>query len=232
MIELQSVSKTFGGRAQPVVALDEVTFTVRPGEFVAIQGPSGSGKSSLLNILGCLDHPSSGTYLLESIDVAQLNDRSLSRLRSQKIGFVFQSFNLLPRGTALENVEIPMIYRQEAFDRARARAALRQVGLEQRANHFPNELSGGEQQRVAIARALVNDPVLILADEPTGNLDPASAAGILAVLETLHRGGRTIIIVTHDESIAARARRRILIRGGRIVRDEIVDGEVNAHAAP
>jgi putative ABC transport system ATP-binding protein len=214
MIEVSCVSRVYDRRPEPVNALRGVSLTIGRGEFVAIRGPSGSGKSSLMNILGCLDRPTAGTYRLDGTDVAALDDRALSRLRSRKIGFVFQSFNLLPRATALENVEVPMIYSDAPFDRSRARGALEHVGLAHRASHFPSELSGGEQQRVAIARALVNDPILILADEPTGNLDAAAANSVIVLLESLHTEGKTIIIVTHDAEVAARTGRQVVIRGG------------------
>ena len=220
MIEAENISKTYPrGEAGTVEALQAISFQIDPGEFVAVRGASGSGKSTLLNILGCLDQPSSGSYRLDGEDVANYGDKQLSRLRNAKIGFVFQSFNLLPRTTALENVEIPMVYRDGRVDRPRAFSALRRVGLAARAHHFATQLSGGEQQRVAIARALINSPALILADEPTGNLDVNAGREIMRLLEDLHEEGRTIVLVTHDDAIAASASREIRLRGGKIILD-------------
>ncbi len=221
MIEVDALSKTHqrAGAAE-VHALRGVSFRIRAGEFVTIRGASGSGKSSLLNILGCLDRPTSGAYRLAGEDVSSRTDRELARIRNRRIGFVFQSFNLLARTTALENVEIPMIYRDGRVDRKKARAALDRVGLSGRYGHYSSELSGGEQQRVALARALINDPALILADEPTGNLDEASGSEVMAILKELHREGRTILLVTHDNTIAAHAQREILLRGGQMVSGE------------
>ena len=214
MIHLSHVSKTHRrGDGTPVIALKDASIEVAAGEFVTIRGPSGSGKSSLLNIVGCLDRPTSGVYQLDGLDVSDYPDHKLSRIRSRKIGFVFQSFNLLPRTTALENVEMPMVYAGR-IDRRRALAALERVGLKQRAGHYATELSGGEQQRVAIARALINDPPLILADEPTGNLDSAAAAEVMRILSELNADGRTIVLVTHDDSVAAHANRELLLRDG------------------
>jgi putative ABC transport system ATP-binding protein len=189
---------------------------VETHEFLAIRGPSGSGKSTLLNILGCLDVPTSGTYCLLGEDVSQYSDRELSRIRANRIGFIFQSFNLLPGTTALENIELPMIYAKGKLDRKKASGLLERVGLLDRANHFGKELSGGQQQRVAVARALVNDPLLILADEPTGNLDTAASQDIMNLLRELNQEGGTIILVTHDDSIAAYAKRQIFLRDGTI----------------
>jgi putative ABC transport system ATP-binding protein len=215
MIHLSHVSKTHRrGDGTPVVALKDASIEVAAGEFVTIRGPSGSGKSSLLNIVGCLDRPTSGVYELDGLDVSDYPDRKLSRIRSRKIGFVFQSFNLLPRTTALENVEMPMVYAGGRIDRRRALAALERVGLKQRASHYSTELSGGEQQRVAIARALINDPPLILADEPTGNLDSAAAEEVMRILSELNADGRTIVLVTHDDSVAAHAKRELLLKDG------------------
>jgi len=220
MIEAEDISKTYprddGGAVE---ALKKVSFQIAPGEFVAVRGASGSGKSTLLNLVCCLDRPSSGSYRLGGEDVAQYSDKQLSRIRNARIGFVFQSFNLLPRTTALENVEIPMVYRDGRVDRRRAISALERVGLAARANHFATELSGGEQQRVAIARALINTPALILADEPTGNLDLDAGRDVMRLLEDLHDEGRTILLVSHDDAIAAYASREILLRDGAIVSD-------------
>jgi len=220
MVEVSRVSKTYRrGDGTPVAALREVTFSIAAGEFVTIRGASGSGKSSLLNIIGCLDTPTSGTYRLAGEDVCTYTDKERSKVRCRRIGFVFQSFNLLPRTTAVENVEIPMVYGGGWVDRAKALATLRRVGLGERAQHFATELSGGEQQRVAIARALVNDPPLLLADEPTGNLDSVAGESIMQLLTTLHRDGRTIILVTHDEHVASYASRELVLRDGQLVSD-------------
>jgi putative ABC transport system ATP-binding protein len=220
MIEIIRVSKIYKrGDGTPVPALRDVSFAIQAGEFVTVRGASGSGKSSLLNIMGCLDTPSTGTYRLTGADVSAYSDKERSRVRCRKIGFVFQSFNLLPRTTALENVEIPMVYSGGRVDRAKARAILERVGLADRAHHFATELSGGEQQRVAIARALMNDPPLLLADEPTGNLDSAAGESIMQLLTALHEDGRTIILVTHDEHVASYASRELLVRDGALVSD-------------
>src|SRR5580765_6321419 len=220
MIEAENISKTYSrGAAGKVEALKVISFQIASGEFVAVRGASGSGKSTLLNILGCLDRPSSGSYSLDGEDVARYKDRQLSRIRNAKIGFIFQSFNLLARTTALENVEIPMVYRDGQVDRRRALSALERVGLRDRAHHFATELSGGEQQRVAIARALINNPALILADEPTGNLDMNVGREVMALLDDLHGEGRTILMVTHDDAIAAYASREITLQDGTIVSD-------------
>lgn len=220
MIEVEGISKSYlGGESGPVHALRAVTFQIAPGEFVCVRGASGSGKSTLLNILGCLDRPSSGMYRLNGEDVADYSDRKLSRIRNAKIGFIFQSFNLLPRTTALENVEIPMVYRDGHVDRQGALLALGRVGLAKRAHHFSTELSGGEQQRVAIARALINHPTLILADEPTGNLDANAGREVMTLLQQLHREGRTILLVTHDDAVASYASRELLLRDGVVVSD-------------
>jgi putative ABC transport system ATP-binding protein len=220
MIETENLSKIYSrGEAGTVEALKAISFQIVPGEFVAVRGASGSGKSTLLNILGCLDQPSSGKYKFDGEDVARYADKQLSSIRNAKIGFIFQSFNLLPRTTALENVEIPMVYRDGRVDRRCALAALERVGLAARAHHFAMELSGGEQQRVAIARALINTPALILADEPTGNLDLNAGREVMHLLEELHHEGRTILLVTHDDSIAAYASREIVLRDGEIISD-------------
>ena len=220
MIEAENISKIyFRGKAGTVEALKTISLKIVPGEFVAVRGASGSGKSTLLNILGCLDQPSSGSYRLDGEDVAKYGDKQLSRIRNAKIGFIFQSFNLLPRTTALENVEIPMVYRDGAVDRRRALSALERVGLAARAHHFVTELSGGEQQRVAVARALINNPALILADEPTGNLDLNSGREVMQLLGDLHNEGRTILLVTHDDAIAASASREIQLCDGKVISD-------------
>jgi putative ABC transport system ATP-binding protein len=220
MLDITHVSKTYQrGDGAPVAALRDVSFQIDAGEFVTVRGTSGSGKSSLLNIIGCLDTPTTGTYRLEGEDVSAYSDKRRSRMRCRKIGFVFQSFNLLPRTTALENVEIPMVYSGGPVDRAKALRTLQRVGLADRAHHFATELSGGEQQRVAIARALMNDPPLLLADEPTGNLDSASGGSIMELLTALHRDGRTIILVTHDEQVASYALRELILRDGVLVSD-------------
>jgi putative ABC transport system ATP-binding protein len=221
LIHLENIIKTYDSGENAVQALKGVNLGIGSGELVSIVGPSGSGKSTLMHILGCLDTPTEGRYWLDGQDVAEMSSRALARIRNQKIGFVFQTFNLLPRATIWKNVELPLLYagagrgeRQE-----RAMAALKRVGLDHRAKHRPNELSGGQRQRVAIARALVNDPSLILADEPTGNLDTRTGSEIIAIFEELSANGQTVIIVTHDPGIAARTQRRI-----KIVDGEIVDG--------
>jgi putative ABC transport system ATP-binding protein len=229
MIEVKQVSKTHRrGNGAPVHALREVSLRIEAGEFVAVRGASGSGKSSLLNIVGCLDRPTEGSYRLRGEDVASCSDRHLARIRNQSIGFVFQSFNLLARTTAVENVEVPMIYRDGHVDRRKALAALDRVGLRGRAYHFSSELSGGEQQRVALARALINDPPLILADEPTGNLDQVAGNEVMGVLRGLHGEGRTILLITHDDAVAAHAGREILLKDGQVFSDRLMSREVQA----
>lgn len=219
MIQVEEISKSYSRGSGVVEALRGITFQIAPGEFVCVRGSSGSGKSTLLNILGCLDRPSCGKYRLNGDDVATRSDKQLSRIRNAKIGFIFQSFNLLPRTTALENVEIPMVYRDGRIDRKRALAALERVGLAERARHYASELSGGEQQRVAVARALINDPALILADEPTGNLDINAGGEVMRLLQDLNREGRTIMLVTHDDSVAGYASRELLLSDGSLVSD-------------
>ncbi len=222
MIELTAVTRSYAMGGSEVRALAGVDLTVAGGEFVAITGPSGSGKSSLLNLLGCLDRPSSGHYRLDGEAVATLDDERVSDLRSRKIGFVFQSFFLLPRLTVLENVLLPLRYARAADPGAagRARQLLERVGLSDRLGHRPNELSGGQQQRAAIARALIRKPRLLLADEPTGNLDSKSTADVLKLFEELHGEGQTIVLVTHDADVAARAPRHVRLRDGRIDGDD------------
>jgi putative ABC transport system ATP-binding protein len=221
-IDLQRITKTYKSGTLEVPALQGIDLRIERGEYVAIMGPSGSGKSTLMNILGCLDRPTSGAYRLDGEDVSYLDDNALAGIRLRKLGFVFQGFNLLARTDALKNVALPLFYAGVgARERnARAMATLTEVGLADRANHKPSELSGGQQQRVAIARALVNDPAVLLADEPTGNLDTKTSADIMALIDQLHAGGRTIIMVTHDENIARNARRLVRLLDGRIVADE------------
>ena len=207
---------------QVVHALRGVSFEIPQGDFVAIMGPSGSGKSTLLNLLGCLDRPTSGQYFLGDVDVSQLRDAELSEIRASRIGFVFQSYNLIPQLTVLENIEVPLYYRGRitAADRRRCRELAQRVGLGDRLNHRPAQLSGGQQQRAAIARSLANDPYFILADEPTGNLDSVTTQSILDLLEELNREGKTIIMVTHEQEVAARARRIIRLRDGKVQSDQ------------
>ncbi len=222
MLVLRDVSKVYGHGEAAVWALRGVSLEIGDGEFVAIMGPSGSGKSTLMNILGCLDVPTTGSYLLDGVEVAGLTDDELAVIRNRKIGFVFQSFNLLPRLSAVEQVEVPLAYARVPMRerRCRAIAALEAVGLGERLHHKPTELSGGQQQRVAIARALVTQPSIILADEPTGNLDSRSSAEIMAIFERLHADGITLVYITHEAEIAAHAQRVITMRDGRIVADE------------
>ena len=223
LIRLENLVKIYDTGAIKVLGLKKINLTIRRGEFVAIMGQSGSGKSTLMNILGCLDRPTMGHYYLDGIDTAALTPNQLSEVRNRKIGFVFQSFNLIPRTSALRNVELPMTYAHRLSKkerRERAMALLEQVGLGARAEHMPNELSGGQRQRVAIARALSNEPPLILADEPTGNLDTASSVEIMELFSRLHEGGATVVVVTHEEDIAAFTERIIRFRDGQIISDK------------
>ena len=224
MIEIESITKTYGSGNVATPVLEGISFRVKAGEYVAIMGASGTGKTTLMNILGLLDRPTAGEYRLEGTDVASLDDEALSHLRNQRIGFVFQQFHLLERTTALRNVMLPLIYAEEYPEDAeeRARRALEAVGLADRTHHSPGELSGGEQQRVAIARALINDPHVLLADEPTGNLDSTSGTEVLAIFKRLHEQGRTIVVVTHDAYVAEHADRIIVIKDRRIVADRAV----------
>ena len=220
MIELANVTKLYRIGTIDVTALAGVSLSIRRGEIVAVMGPSGSGKSTLMNVLGCLDVPTSGNYFLEGQQVGSLNGNGLAEIRNRKIGFVFQTYNLLPRLTALANVELPLLYGNGGDRRRRALEALDRVGLSDRTGHRPTELSGGQQQRVGIARALVKDPAILLADEPTGNLDSRSSAEIITILKGLNRDeGRTVIIVTHEPDVAAEARRVITMHDGMVVGD-------------
>jgi len=217
LIQLESVNKVYGAGDGAVAALRDFSLTVAAGESLAVMGPSGSGKSTLMNILGCLDTPTSGSYWFAGQDVSRLNETELAHVRNRRIGFVFQQFQLLPKLSAWRNVELPLLYRNVRDRRSLALQALEQVGLSNRVDHRPSQLSGGQQQRVAIARALVTDPDLILADEPTGNLDTASSRDVLAVLHELNEQGRTIVIITHDPEVAPVAQRTVHMRDGRLV---------------
>ena len=221
ILELRGVGKTYGVGAAALRVLADVDMTVEQGEYVAVVGPSGRGKSTLLNILGCLDVPTSGHYLVEGRDVASLDDTQLSHMRNRRIGFIFQSFHLVSHLTVLENVELPLFYarRTRSDRRRRALELLEAVGLSERAGHRPSMLSGGERQRAAIARALTNDPALLLADEPTGNLDSVTSLEIMDLFHELHRGGATLVLITHDPSIAGQAPRRVALRDGRVESD-------------
>jgi putative ABC transport system ATP-binding protein len=221
LIETRDLWKTYVMGEEEIHALRGVSIQIERGEYVAIMGPSGSGKSTLMNLIGCLDTPSKGSYLLNNKEVAAMNDDELAQIRNQEIGFVFQTFNLLPRATAMHNVELPLIYAGVSgkVRQDRAKLALEKVDLMSRASHRPNELSGGQRQRVAIARALVNDPSILLADEPTGNLDSKTGNEIMGVFERLHASGNTIVVVTHEADIAAYAHRTIHIRDGQVEKD-------------
>jgi putative ABC transport system ATP-binding protein len=229
MIQLRNISKEFHkNESISVLALRDVNLDIQPGEFVAISGPSGSGKSTLMNIMGLLDVPTRGSYLLEDQEVSGLDIDALAKLRNQKIGFVFQSFHLLPRTSARENVELPLIYSDRSDIKNLALQSLEAVGLGERVSHFPSELSGGEQQRVAIARSLVNEPDIIFADEPTGNLDTRSGLEIISIFQELNARGKTIILVTHDQQIAEHCRRIVRISDGTIQTDDVVVQPRNA----
>ena len=222
LIEIRDVTKTYDMGAETIVhALAGVSLSIEEGDYVAIMGPSGSGKSTLMNLIGCPDTPSTGSYILKWREIATMNDDELAQIRNKEIGFIFQTFNLLPRADAVQNVELPLVYsglaRRER--KARAEKALDAVGLGSRKHHRPNELSGGQRQRVAIARALVNDPSILLADEPTGNLDSKTGEEILALMDELHRGGNTIILVTHEDELAQHAARVVRLRDGKIISD-------------
>ena len=224
MLELKEVSKIYDmGKENKVFALDRVSLEIRQGEYVCIIGPSGSGKSTMMNILGCLDVPTSGEYFVDGIEISKYSEKQLATLRNQKIGFIFQGFNLLPRLSALENVELPLIYRGVGFKERRklAHEALARVGMDNRASHKPTELSGGQQQRVAIARALVTSPKVILADEPTGNLDSQAGEVVMKILTELNQAGTTVVIITHNDEIAEKARRVVKILDGKIVENAV-----------
>ena len=231
IINVNNLRREFQVGVERVMALKGISFTIHQGEFVTIMGASGSGKSTLLNILGCLDNPTGGEYLLDSVAVKKMSKNERARLRNNKIGFVFQTYNLLPRTTALENVELPLMYNPSVSGkvrRERAKEMLEAVGLGGRMNHTPNQLSGGQQQRVAIARALVNDPVIILADEATGNLDTRTSYEIMALFQKLNEQGKTIAFVTHEPDIALFSGRSIVLRDGKIVKDENINKIVSA----
>ncbi len=223
VIRTEHISKVYVMGTEAVHALRDISITIKQGEYVALMGPSGSGKSTLMNMIGCLDTPSGGQYFLDGQDVSQMSDNQLAEVRNKKIGFVFQTFNLLPRSTALDNVTLPLIY--AGFGKSdrieRGEKVLHQVGLGDRMSHQPNELSGGQRQRVAVARALVNNPALILADEPTGNLDSKTSIEIMGLFEEIHRNGNTIVVVTHEEEIAQHAHRIIRLKDGLVETDEL-----------
>ncbi len=234
MINIESITKVYSMGSVEVRALDGVSFDISDGDYVSIMGPSGSGKSTLMHIVGCLDRPSSGTYRLHGEDVSKLDDTELAHIRNRRIGFVFQQFNLLPRETVLGNVELPLMYAGVSGKERRriAEEALARVGLADRMHHRPAEISGGQKQRVAIARALVNSPSLILADEPTGNLDSTTGGEILAILDSLNAEGCTIVLVTHDRSVAERARRIVHLRDGSVERIEQLGVELSTEGGP
>jgi putative ABC transport system ATP-binding protein len=224
LISLEHISKEYRVGKELVYALRDINLNIEKGEYVALMGPSGSGKSTLMNVLGCLDSPSGGIYMLNKQRVSEMSDNELAEVRNKEIGFVFQTFNLLPRLTALENVALPLVYAGLSRDERTEKAAeaLKSVGLEDRMKHKPNELSGGQRQRVAIARALVNNPSILLADEPTGNLDSKTSIEIMALFEEIHKKGNTIIVVTHEEDIARHAKRIVRVRDGLIEKSEMV----------
>jgi putative ABC transport system ATP-binding protein len=232
IIELKEISKVYRMGMETINALRSVTMTIKKNEYVALMGPSGSGKSTLMNVLGCLDTPTGGQYILNGISVDKMLDNDLAEVRNKQIGFVFQTFNLLPRSTALENVTLPMIYAgtTKLQRKQRAEEVLAQVGLKERMTHKPNELSGGQRQRVAVARALVNHPAIILADEPTGNLDSKTSVEIMGLFEDIHKKGNTIILVTHEEDIARYAHRIIRLKDGAVESDEINEKPILANA--
>ena len=228
MLTAIDLTRTYEMDGQTVAALSDVSFHIGQGEYAAIVGPSGSGKSTLMHLLGCLDRPSAGQYLLDGQDISHLPDKRLAQLRGEKIGFVFQGFQLIPRMTALENVLLPMILcgMKEKERTARAEALLGRVGLGDRLHHRPSQLSGGQQQRVAIARALAREPAVLLADEPTGSLDPQSTREVLSLLDELHQEGHTVLLITHDMTVARRAQRQLVIRGGQLVSDSVAEKDI------
>ena len=232
IIELRDISKVYKMGTETINALRSVNLTIKKNEYVALMGPSGSGKSTLMNMLGCLDSPTSGKYILNNIEVDKMLDNDLAEVRNKQIGFVFQTFNLLPRSTALENVTLPMVYAgiNKQTRKLRAEEVLNQVGLKGRMMHKPNELSGGQRQRVAVARALVNNPAIILADEPTGNLDSKTSVEIMGLFEDIHKKGNTIILVTHEEDIARYAHRIVRLKDGSIESDEVNANPILANA--
>jgi len=237
VIRLRDLTRVYEMGETQVRALDGVTLDVAPGEFLAVMGPSGSGKSTFMNIVGCLDRPTSGTYVLEGVDVSTLDRNERAEIRNDKIGFVFQNFNLLSRTSALENVELPLLYSRkhrlsDAEQLAKARECLGRVGLADRWDHTPAQLSGGQQQRVAIARALVNDPSIMLGDEPTGNLDSRTSDEVMGIFQALNEEGKTIVLITHEHDIAEYARRVVAFRDGRLVSDELVKARRSAKGKP